>query len=631
MSSSGNSKSNAEFKECDESAMTLAIDEENVTKDSIEQNIDDDSREENTNRDDSGTIFSSNKNVSSDADNENDNSQKKENPKSERLVAGKNQETGTIGADFIPTKEKMDCTQNLNYELKIDAVDKDDSVTSHEHSTSEEERAESTKLSDTSDNGIERIRITSFINGNNDSRSERTISSELIREQSLNSEGMAAAAVVLDEDDLSIVDHVDMKGSLLHQTLIYKETDDSKVEIQDLTLARPGAVRVPGISVSETDNTDSESINISSTQEQISMELTRGRHDNRLRESFAAGSILVEAEAVSGEDHGVIVEAKPDPWWRRNQYWIALVVVIILSIVIFVSLHLTRPNEATPDPPTLSPTSFKEGVEYSVQKVILDQYPESISSIISESSPQSRAVQWISEQVINVQSPSWYTNQRILQQYALVALFFSASNGPNKGISWNEKEGWLESLDECEWYGVSCASDDVTITALNLTNNNIAGSLPPEISILSSSLVSLAVNNNHLRGSIPTEVGQLTKLTELDLSVNDFSGSIPDQLGEAERLGYLNLSENSLESTIPVEIGKLQQLQYVNLGNNGLVGSIPSEIGMLQSVEEINFQNNKLSYALPSDIGILTALERLHLQGNQLLGPLPSEIGSLKS
>ena len=81
--------------------------------------------------------------------------------------------------------------------------------------------------------------------------------------------------------------------------------------------------------------------------------------------------------------------------------------------------------------------------------------------------------------------------------------------------------------------------------SLDLSNNQLTGSIPPEIGNLTN-LTWLWLNDNQLTGSIPPEIGNLTNLTRVSLYDNQLTGSIPSELGNLTNLTYLNLKSNQL-------------------------------------------------------------------------------------
>ncbi|OAD22095.1 secreted protein containing Leucine-rich repeat protein [Candidatus Thiomargarita nelsonii] len=123
---------------------------------------------------------------------------------------------------------------------------------------------------------------------------------------------------------------------------------------------------------------------------------------------------------------------------------------------------------------------------------------------------------------------------------ALVA-FYNSTNGPN----WSDKTGWNETNTPCSWIGVTCS--DGHVTELNLSENQLSGSIPSELGNLSH-LTLLGLHENQLTGPIPSELGNLSDLRGLVLSENQLSGSIPIRLMTLP-LDYLKLNNNCL--TIP--------------------------------------------------------------------------------
>jgi uncharacterized repeat protein (TIGR01451 family) len=190
------------------------------------------------------------------------------------------------------------------------------------------------------------------------------------------------------------------------------------------------------------------------------------------------------------------------------------------------------------------------------------------------------------------------------------------------------------------------------VRKIDLNKNNLFGSLPEQLSILSlleelslkenslgddikPSISSLAylkrlvLSGNELTGPIPAEIGQLTSLEELELNDNDLSGVIPD-IGSLIYLERLILSGNQLTGQIPTEIGQLTRLAALNLGNNQLGGTIPNEIGNLTNLDYLGlYENEALAGEIPEGIGYLTELTRLFIDETNLSGPIPMSFTQL--
>ena len=78
-----------------------------------------------------------------------------------------------------------------------------------------------------------------------------------------------------------------------------------------------------------------------------------------------------------------------------------------------------------------------------------------------------------------------------------------------------------------------------------------------------SSVVSLDLSNNNLQGSLPAEMRLLANLEILDLSNNQFTG-VPAEIGQLTQLRILNLSNNPITG-LPHELGNLSNLQVLDL------------------------------------------------------------------
>ena len=258
------------------------------------------------------------------------------------------------------------------------------------------------------------------------------------------------------------------------------------------------------------------------------------------------------------------------------------------------------------------------------------------------------------------------------ERTALLALFNATG-----GASWSGNGGWGSAAGtECTWTGVVCNEAGTTVIELNLGYNNLVGTLPTELGLLTNlevfylpgneisgtipsqlgtlsklrvvelntnqltgtipssfaslaNLEFLAVWNNQLSGTIPTSLGSLSKLNELRLASNQFTGPIPVQLAQLPALVYLDLANNRLTGTVPSQLGSLAQLEELALGINQLSGSIPPELGNLPKLRILDIGENDLTGAIPSQLGQLASLQQLQLHDNALSGPIPPELGNL--
>lgn len=280
----------------------------------------------------------------------------------------------------------------------------------------------------------------------------------------------------------------------------------------------------------------------------------------------------------------------------------------------------------------------------------------------SPTSPQQRALSWLTKDP----ALTSYSAEQMLQRFVLKTFYF-ATNGANDELDidqkWLVSDGWSSSSlssgneHECQWFTsyrddtIEPACDDQgTYINLSVNRNNLRGSLPRELSLLTSlkvldvelnsieadiptelglltNLERLLLGSNDFTGSLPSEIGHLSQLMVLELENNVISGPLPSQLGQLEKLVNLTLDDNQFHGNVPTELTLLSSLENLLLHRNGFTGSLPTEIGRWESLKSFSFRNNLLSGSIPTEVGLLTNLERLWGYQNNLGGSIPSEIG----
>jgi Leucine-rich repeat (LRR) protein len=230
-----------------------------------------------------------------------------------------------------------------------------------------------------------------------------------------------------------------------------------------------------------------------------------------------------------------------------------------------------------------------------------------------------------------------------------LAQLYAFTQGPN----WITKTNWNVG-NACTWFGVVCGGGHVI--EINLSSNNLAGTIPSSLNNLGSlvhlrlnnnnltsgipnlpglvSLLTLNLGDNDLSGTIPASLGSLPVLATLDLHDNSLTGAIPTQIGNLTTLTALDLSEARLTGTIPVSLGNLTNLITFDLssnfvpapqGNAGLSGTIPAELGNLVNLLTFDLSVNSLDGTIP-DLSLITELEHFDLSNNLLDGAIPAWI-----
>ena len=148
-------------------------------------------------------------------------------------------------------------------------------------------------------------------------------------------------------------------------------------------------------------------------------------------------------------------------------------------------------------------------------------------------------------------SGSFASAETSAQRQALIALY-----NATHGAHWRDSSGWLKNgTDACTWRGVACDAVLGSVTALNLADNQ-------------------------LQGTLPTQIGMLPGVVVAQLQANALSGTLPSELGALGDLGQLTFYDNALSGTLPSEVG-LTRVQRLATFGNRLSGTIPTQVGAL--------------------------------------------------
>ncbi len=203
---------------------------------------------------------------------------------------------------------------------------------------------------------------------------------------------------------------------------------------------------------------------------------------------------------------------------------------------------------------------------------------------------------------------------------ALVALYNSTN-----GALWKSHENWLTG-SVSTWEGITVMEGRVTHVIL--PENNLSGTLPPEIGALTQCL-RLDLSTNGISGGIPSEIGNLTRCTSLDLGRNELTGSIPSAIGNLNVLRWLNLNGNELSGSIPSSIGNMDSLRTLILSVNQLSGPIPNSLFSLVKLQDLHLNQNQLDGELSSAFGNMASLRFVAIHLNEFTGTIPAAFGNL--
>ncbi len=219
--------------------------------------------------------------------------------------------------------------------------------------------------------------------------------------------------------------------------------------------------------------------------------------------------------------------------------------------------------------------------------------------------------------------------------FETLKIFYEATNGGDwsyelcpTNSEWDITKEPGSIFDLYSWCGLTFENE--VLTQIILPDNNLTGSLPPELGDLEE-LTHLILHDNQLTGRIPPEVGQLKNLTHLILHDNQLSGRIPPEVGQLKNLTFLGLANNQLSGPIPLELTTLDQLGTLYLGRNELSGPIPPEMANLQQLTILALHDNQLTGTFPVELTTMEQLDVLSLHSNPLTGPIPPEIDNLSN
>ncbi|RVW62784.1 Receptor-like protein 12 [Vitis vinifera] len=211
---------------------------------------------------------------------------------------------------------------------------------------------------------------------------------------------------------------------------------------------------------------------------------------------------------------------------------------------------------------------------------------------------------------------------------------------------WKQDFSWLD-LSRNQLYGTLPNSLSFSQGALvDLSFNHLGGPLPLRLNV-----GSLYLGNNSFSGPIPLNIGELSSLEILDVSCNLLNGSIPSSISKLKYLGVINLSNNHLSGKIPKNWNDLPWLDTVDLSKNKMSGGIPSWMCSKSSLTQLilgdnnlsgepfpslrnytglyslDLGNNRFSGEIPKWIGErMPSLEQLRLRGNMLTGDIPEQL-----
>jgi hypothetical protein len=203
-------------------------------------------------------------------------------------------------------------------------------------------------------------------------------------------------------------------------------------------------------------------------------------------------------------------------WQTKKTRWVALLFVVCMTVgtlaLVLPKLIMTATTATktttTSDDDLLA--VYKE--RYSLFRTLLA--PHAAPGVLAlPRAPQARALQWLvfADRSIPTNAPV-VTQQRLLQRYALLTLYYTCVGDYWKGV-FEGQPLWVEqgNVHECDFTAVTCDNNG-RIVAVTAPEAGWVGQLPAEVGLWSH-LTSLDLRQNELQGTIP--LGLFQGLTNL--------------------------------------------------------------------------------------------------------------------
>ncbi len=245
------------------------------------------------------------------------------------------------------------------------------------------------------------------------------------------------------------------------------------------------------------------------------------------------------------------------------------------------------------------------------------------------------------------------------------------------GWNWTKNDGWMnESVDHCQWYGISCG-DDGRITRIDLKDNNLAGQFPVysrsytdvlgDLALVSKwehtkyglanlyYLETIVLAGNKLTGTIDHRpLYNLASLKHFDVSGNQLSGGVDALVspsivhsdfsnnnftsmrrfdkykGSYQTLSYCDVSNNAIQINATDRLDNIPpNIKQFLAQNNQIYGSFPDSINNLPQLQRFDMSSNALTGSLPESLNNLPQLSYFNMSSNALSGSLPESLNNL--
>mmetsp|Transcript_723 Transcript_723/g.896 ORF Transcript_723/g.896 Transcript_723/m.896 type:complete len:518 (-) Transcript_723:210-1763(-) len=353
---------------------------------------------------------------------------------------------------------------------------------------------------------------------------------------------------------------------------------------------------------------------------------------------------------------------------RRNVIIASVMALLVVILIIFLSTTLSGNGDKYENEPSANRGEPSVALDHgaAVDKAIRDVAIFGGKEFEDGDSYQSKALEWLKKDSFagrrRLSSIGRWSKEQLVQRYALACLYYGTSMVPNlytkKWVgNWIKKKNWLTSSSECDWYGVTSCTDGMVDT-IGLAENGLTGSLPRELTLLTSlthldvygnilfnygaegnewlgdmtSLKYLSYGNNYFDyDGIPTQISKLTNLVEYDCSYTLYFGPLKNEAFEGlDDLQVLDISGNEYNSSVPDSLANLPSLERLYAMDTSLSGSLEF-VTKMPVIEEMWVDYNKIDGSIPNEISKRVSLYSMSIGGNEVFDKIPTQMGKLSN
>jgi hypothetical protein len=117
------------------------------------------------------------------------------------------------------------------------------------------------------------------------------------------------------------------------------------------------------------------------------------------------------------------------------------------------------------------------------------------------------------------------SNPWLIPRYVLASFYFATG-----GELWKNSSNWLTISSVCDWHGVYCNRFRDQVNEIDLSSNNLVGTLPDSLNMMTH-LVAITLSNNQLTGTVPwLALGSIPRLSYLSLFNNKLTGTLSSDI-----------------------------------------------------------------------------------------------------